>query len=329
MADHRTPVFLDCDTGIDDSLALLYLLSRPDVELVGVASTAGNVPTDVVVANNLAWLDFCGRPEVPVHPGSPGPLVAPLRTAEDTHGPHGVGHSQLPPATVTASPVDARRAWVRAAAAHAGDLVGLAIGPLTNLALALRDDPYLPARLDRLVIMGGAFGVPGNTTPVAEWNMVVDPEAAAEVLAAFSRPDAADVLVCGLNVTEQMILTPDDLARLLESCDGAPLARHLADALRFYFEFHRAQDEGYLAYAHDPFAAMVALDPGRVESSPAHVAVELDGTLTRAMTVADRRGLLGPPNARIVTAADTATMMAELVDALAELAGRTGVESRR
>ncbi|QKT07221.1 nucleoside hydrolase [Gordonia sp. X0973] len=313
------PLLLDCDTGIDDSLALLYLLGRTDVDLVAIASTAGNVPTDVVVANNLAWLELCGRDDVPVHRGAPGPVSAPLRTAEDTHGPRGVGYAELPPASRAASPVDAARAWIDAGRRHPGTLVGLAIGPLTNLALAIRADLDLPTRMRRLVIMGGAFGVAGNTTPVAEWNMVVDPEAAAEVFAAFDRPDAPDPLVCGLNITEQMRFTPRHLAQLRDDAAGV-LTDHLADALRFYFEFHDAQDEGYLAYLHDPFAAMVALAPESVTAVPARVAVELAGTHTRAMTVADRRWMTGPPNALVVTEADTEAMLDGLVEALARLA---------
>ncbi|GED97828.1 putative nucleoside hydrolase IunH [Gordonia crocea] len=314
-----TPLFLDCDTGIDDSLALLYLLTRPDVEITGIASTAGNVATDTVVENNLAWLELCGRTDIPVHPGSPVPLVTPLRTAEDTHGPHGTGYARLATAVTAPSPVDAAHAWCRAASTHADRLVGLAIGPLTNLALALRLDPDLPTRLDRLVIMGGAFGVPGNTTPVAEWNMVVDPEAAAEVFAAFDRPDAPDPLVCGLDVTEQMSFTPAHAQRLADAAPGTRVAGYLTDALRFYFEFHDAQGEGYQAFVHDPLAAMVALDPDRASTTPAHLAVELEGALTRAMTVADRRGMLGAPNVRLVTGADVDAMLDELVDALARL----------
>nr|WP_212763078.1 nucleoside hydrolase [Gordonia araii] len=313
-------MLLDCDTGIDDSLALLYLLARPDAELLGVVSTAGNVPTEVVVENNLAWLGLCGRSDIPVFRGAAGPLAIPLRTAEDTHGPRGVGYAQLPPATASAADLEGAHAWVRTAAAHDGDLVGLVVGPLTNLALATRLDPDLPTRLRRLVIMGGAFGVAGNTTPVAEWNMVVDPEAADEVFAAFDRPDAPSPVVCGLNITEQMRFTPDHLAALRRRTGDAPLTALVDDALRFYFEFHRSQDEGYLAYLHDPFAAMVALDPGRVSCEAARVVVELTGTHTRAMTVADRRGMIGAPNAFVVAEADTEAMLDELVEVLARLA---------
>ena len=202
-------LFFDCDTGIDDSLALLYLLARRDVDLVGVASTAGNVPVDVVAANNLAWLALCGRSEIPVHVGSPTPLSVPLMTTEDTHGPLGVGYAELPAATAPASPMGAADAWIDAARAHPGELVGLVTGPLTSLATAVRRDPQLPSLLRRLVIMGGAFHTHGNTTPVAEWNVAVDPEAAAEVFDAFGIGDAPAPIVCALDLTETIAMTPD------------------------------------------------------------------------------------------------------------------------
>ena len=334
-------ILLDCDTGIDDSLALLYLLARPDVELLGVASTAGNVPVDVVTANNLAWLQLCGRDDIGVYEGSPVPLVAELMTTEDTHGPLGVGHAELPSAITTARHTDAADAWVEITAAHPGEVIGLVTGPLTSLATAIRRDPTLPTRLRRLVIMGGAFHVHGNTTPTAEWNVAVDPEAAAEVFAAFGRPGTPEPIICPLDLTEQIAMTPDHLVRLAAAADSSPVelpdpadesglrsvadndvVRHLTDALRFYFEFHHAQGEGYIAHLHDPFAAMVAVDPAVAHTRPARVDVELAGTLTRGTTVADERRMWGEPNALIATATDVDAVFDELIARIADLARR-------
>ncbi|MGV9825676.1 MULTISPECIES: nucleoside hydrolase [unclassified Gordonia (in: high G+C Gram-positive bacteria)] len=333
-------VFFDCDTGIDDSIALLYLLARTDVNLVGVASTAGNVPVDVVTDNNLAWLSVCRRPEIPVFRGSPTPLVAELMTTEDTHGPLGIGYAELPATDLTAADLDAADAWIDAARTHDGELVGLVTGPLTSLATAVRRDPALPARLRRLVVMGGAFHVHGNTTPTAEWNVAVDPEAAAEVFAAFGTGGAPSPIVCSLDLTESVALTPDHLVRLAAAAGSSPvecpdpsdemglrsvadneLIRHIVDAMRFYLEFHHAHDEGYIAHLHDPFAAMVALDPAIVTTAAAQVGVELRGALTRGMTVADERGMWGgAPNARIATAADVDAVLDHLVETLAGFA---------
>jgi purine nucleosidase len=313
-------VFADVDTGVDDAFALMYLLACAHdgaADLVGIASTGGNVPVQQVCANNLALLALCKATGVPVSQGSAEPLSTPLRTAEDTHGAAGLGYAELASPAGELTSHDAAEAWIRAARAHPGALVGLATGPLTNLALALRREPDLPALLRRLVIMGGSFDYPGNTTPVAEWNIMVDPEAAAEVFAAWSGAPELPI-VCGLNITESIALTPKILARLATAADSPSatmsvldprgtrsaaanrLIRVLEDAMRFYFEFHFDSGEGYLAHLHDPFAAAVALDPGLVSTRPATVDVELDGTLARGMTIADWRGHWGrPPNAAI------------------------------
>jgi purine nucleosidase len=323
------PVFADVDTGVDDAMALAYLFASPDAELVGIASTAGNIGVEKVCINNLGMLELCGQPDIPVSRGAGVPLVCPLRTAEDTHGPAGLGYAELAAGTRTLSAEDAAQAWVTAARAHPGELIGLATGPLTNLALALRLEPALPRLLHRLVVMGGSFEYRGNTTPVAEWNISVDPEAAAEVFRAWEvahgGPDqpAAPMIVLGLNLTENIAMTPEILARLAVEADSPsttmsaqdargtrsaaanPLIRVLEDAMRFYFEFHYDQGEGYLAHLHDPLAAAVALDPALVTTRPATVDVELTGTLTRAMTIADWSGHWGrATNALVGTGTD-------------------------
>ena len=325
------PVFVDVDTGVDDAMALAYLFASPEADLVGIASTAGNVGVHEVCRNNLALLELCGITGVPVSTGSEIPLSAPLRTAEDTHGPQGLGYAELPEPTAAPTPYDAAEAWVRAAHAHPGELVGIATGPLTNLALALRAEPALPRLLRRLVIMGGSFDYRGNTTPVAEWNTSVDPEATQQVYAAWR--DAQELpIVLGLNLTENVVMTPALLDRLAREADpqaGAPdiglqpnpLIRVLSDAMRFYFEFHESQGEGYLAHLHDPVAAAVALDPELVTCRPAAVDVELTGTLTRGMTIADWSGHWGrEPHALIGVDVDPAVFFDRFITRVAAFA---------
>ncbi len=317
------PIFADVDTGVDDAMALAYLLASDDAQIVGIASTAGNVPVDQVCINNLALLELCGATDIPVSRGAERPLSIPLRTAEDTHGPTGLGYASLPPGSGQLTSYDAAEAWVRAAHAHPGELIGLVTGPMTNLALAMRLEPALPRLLRRLVIMGGAFDYPGNTTPVAEWNIHVDPESGTETFRVWSAAWGLDPpthlpIILGLNLTENAAMTPAILSRLAaeagsptapmsvlddrgtRSAATNPLIRVLEDAMRFYFEFHFDQGEGYLAHLHDPLAAAVALDPDLVRCRPGTVDVELTGTLTRGMTVADWRGHWGRhPNAHI------------------------------
>ena len=248
-----------------------------------------------------------------------------------------LGYATLPSTDRRLTAHDAAQAWITAAHAYPGELIGLATGPLTNLALALRREPALPTLLRRLVIMGGAFEYRGNTTPVAEWNISVDPEAAQEVFAVWSAAWGLDPprhlpIVLGLNLTENIAMTPALLGRLAteansptapmsvlddrgtRSAAANPLIRVLEDAMRFYFEFHFDQGEGYLAHLHDPLAAGVALDPDLVTTRPATIDVELTGTLTRGMTIADWSGRWGrEPNALIGVGVDPAAFFDQFI----------------
>ena len=332
------PVFADVDTGVDDAMALVYLLASPEAELVGIGSTAGNVPVQQVCVNNLGLLELCGVGRIPVSKGAEQPLSIPLRTAEDTHGPEGLGYARLPATDRLPTAHDAAQAWVRAARAYPGELIGLASGPLTNLALAMRVEPGLPRLLRRLVIMGGAFDYRGNTTPVSEWNISVDPESAAEVFGGWGAAWGLDApthlpIVLGLNLTENIAMTPALLSRLASAAHSPsapmsvlddrgtrsvaanPLIRVLEDAMRFYFEFHFDTGDGYLAHLHDPLAAAVALDPDLVQYRQTTVDVELSGALTRGMTVADWRGHWGrQPNALIGVDVDPAAFFDRFID---------------
>ena len=339
-------VFTDVDTGVDDALALMYLLASPDVELVGIASTGGNVAVQQVCLNNLGLLELCRITEVPVSKGADRPLSCPMRAPGKAHGPRGLGYADLPPSDRQLTAYDAATAWIRAAKSYPGELIGVATGPLTNLALALRAEPALPTLLRRLVIMGGAYDYRGNTNPVAEWNISVDPEAAAEVFAAWcsdiTEPQHLPLL-CGLDLTRKIALTPDILERLAiaagstttlmstrdergtRSAASNPLIRVIEDAMRFYFEVHYDNGHGYVAHLHDPLAAAVALDPQLVMTRPATVDVELTGTLTRGMTVTDWSGRWGrEPNALIGIGVDPAVFFDRFVDRVGAFACRLG-----
>ena len=336
------PVFADVDTGVDDAIALIYLLATADAELVGIASTGGNVGVDQVCENNLGLLDLCRVDGVPVSKGADHPLNSSTLPDGTVHGPRGLGYAELPPTDQQLSGDDAASAWVRAAHEHPGELIGLATGPLTNLALALRQEPALPSLLRRLVIMGGSYDHRGNTTAVAEWNISVDPEAAAEVFTAWSgkpvEPQHLPIL-CGLNLTRNVALTPEILTRLAaaagstttvlsvqdergtRSAASNPLIQVIEDATRFYLEGYYDNGHGYLAHMHDPLAAAVALDPELVVTRPATVEVELTGTLTRGMTVTDwskRR----EPNAHIGIDVDPAMFFDRFIERVGPFARR-------
>ncbi|MBV9089475.1 MAG: nucleoside hydrolase [Mycobacteriaceae bacterium] len=336
-----SPIFADVDTGVDDAMALVYLLASADADLVGIASTGGNVAVQQVSENNLRLLELCGVAGVPVSKGVDRPLLSPMRTAEDTHGPQGLGYAQLAPTDRELTAYDSAEAWVRAARTHPGQLVGVVTGPLTNLALALRSEPKLPTLLRRLVVMGGSFEYRGNTDLVAEWNISVDPEAAAEVFRAWEFSGGHLPIVLGLNLTENVAMTPAIFTRLAQAAGSATVAmsaidargtpsaasnrliRVLEDAMRFYFEFHFDHGEGYLAHLHDPLAAAVALDPGLVQTRTATVDVELTGTLTRGMTIADWTGRWGrSTNAQVGIGVDPAVFFARFIERVGPFARR-------
>lgn len=337
-------ILFDVDTGIDDSLALLYLLASPDeAEILAITCTSGNVPARQVALNNLNWLALCGAPEIEVSLGSEVPLLAPLMTTEETHGPQGIGYAELPDSGRAISSRHATQVWIDEVRKHPGEIIGLVTGPLTNLALAVRLDPELPQLLKRLVVMGGTFDYKGNTTPVSEWNIAVDPDAAKLVFDAFSGlPPERAPIIAGLNITERIelhphhvaelaraagstpdeVISPDDAPGMLSQASN-PVVRYLSDAVRFYMEFHLSHDQGHLAHIHDPFAAALAIHPELATYRAATVDVELGGTLSRGQTIADWVGLWGrPANAAVAVDTDPEAFFTHFIERVAGLARR-------
>lgn len=319
-------ILADVDTGIDDALALCWLAAREDVDLVGVSTTSGNTTARQAAENSLAVLELCGLEEIEVCTGTPAPLVVPPSTTPETHGDHGLGRAVLPPLRGSLSQRGFLDLWLGELTAHPGETTLLITGPLTNLAVALRAEPDLPRLVRRVVIMGGSFDHPGNTTPTAEWNTWVDPHAAAEAYAAWEGfPEDRLPIVCSLGVTERIVITPAALADLVTGCGPAParpqLLGMLQAALDFYFDFHAEYGYGRLAQVHDLFAAMVAADAVAHQTMTTWVGVETDSELTRGTTVRDARRLWRrTPNARIVTDTDPAEVWGRFRDDLTRLA---------
>ena len=348
----RTPILIDCDTGIDDSLALLYAVASPDCEVVAVTCTGGNVDARQVGENTRAVLELAGRPDVEVAMGRETPLARALVTTPETHGPRGIGYAELPAPKMPLSQRYGPDVIVQEARRRPGEVMLVTLAPLTNVAIALIREPGLPRLLRRVVIMGGSYRSPGNTAPTTEWNVSVDPESARIVFEAFGSgagrgpgggPDsAAEGLAArpnrptalGLDVTEQARMLPEHLVELAARAgcepdgrrsDGSvdPIVRYLADALRFYMEFHSRYDGFYGAFIHDPLALAAALDPTLIRTEPLTVDVELGGRLTTGETVADWRRVWGrPPNVDVAVAADAARFMAQFIERVGSLAAR-------
>ncbi|GFG63082.1 nucleoside hydrolase [Mycobacterium kubicae] len=305
-------VFVDVDTGIDDAMALLYLLGS--AEVIGIAATGGNIGVDQVCANNLGLLEVCRAPDIPVSRGADQPLHGIWSQRASVHGPNGLGYATLPPTERRLTDYDATTAWVVAARAHPGELIGVVTGPLTNLALAVRAEPALPTLLRRLVIMGGAFDE--QIDSAAEWNIRVDPEAADEVLTAWTGRQRLPVL-CGLDLTRQVAMTPEILDRLTSAAGPSALTAFIEDVMRCYFESHAERGYGYLAYLHDPLAAAAALEPQLISTRAATVTVTL--TEPRGKTVADWSGDR-EPNARIGIGVDSAAFFDRYIEVVGRFA---------
>jgi purine nucleosidase len=339
----RIPTIIDVDTGIDDALALLYACASPEIELRAVTCAAGNVDARRVAENTRAVLELAGRAEVEVALGREVPLVRELMTTPETHGPRGIGYAELPPASQPISSRHAADLIIEEARRAPGELLLVTLAPLTNIAVAVLREPELPGLLRGLVMMAGSYRSPGNTAPTSEWNVAVDPEAMQVVLRAFGGPTAAwRPRALGLDVTERAKFLPAHMEQLAARAecrpDGTPLTgdgptnpviRFVADALRFYMEFHSRFDGFYGAFIHDPLAVAVALDPAMATVEALPVDVELGGTLTTGETVTDWRRRWGkPPNLDVVVAADVNAFFERYVERVGGLAATRANVSR-
>jgi purine nucleosidase len=279
------PVVMDVDTGIDDAVALLVASRSPELDLVAVGTVAGNVTAPVAARNSLRVLEVAGMPDVPVAVGADVPLLEPTRDAVSVHGADGLGDTDQPPPGRRPSDEHAVDQLLRLSHEHAGDLVLIPVGPLTNLAMALTRDPSLADRLQRIVLMGGSARTGGNRLPWAEANIASDPEAAEIVFRC-----AAPRTMIGLDVTLQVRLDEADVDRLARSRD--PAGAFAADVLPFYLGAYERWSGERRCAMHDPLAVAVAAQPDLVATWSLPVAVELRGERTRGMTVVDLRALM-------------------------------------
>lgn len=305
-----TPLLIDTDPGVDDALAILIALAEPSVRVVGLTVTAGNVGLQHTVGNALKLLEVTGH-EIPVYPGCAAPLLHPAEDAGYVHGRDGFGDTGYAAAARAAASEHAALAICRLAREHAGDLELVALGPLTNLALALTLEPDLPQRIRRLVVMGGAVTGRGNTPgriPV-EFNIGFDPDAAHLVFSRWPRLELVDWEVVVRNALDH-----GDLAGWLEA--DTVQARFYRAISRRTRDWSRGRREAFVSA--DAVAMAYALHPAGIRSTAhRHVEVELAGRSTRGSTVVDweERGGL-PANTTILMEYDQAAFESRVRAAL-------------
>ncbi|GAB2817530.1 nucleoside hydrolase [Actinoallomurus bryophytorum] len=311
----KTRILLDCDTGIDDALTLLYLASlvrSGEVDLVAVGTVHGNVAPEIGALNTLRVLERAGLHDVPVAVGAARPMAQEVAYAHDWHGTDGLGETGLPEPSGRPGDISAPEQIIRLARAHPGELSLLAVGPLTNLAIALLLEPALPGMFREVVVMGGAFEYGGNMTSHAEANVWHDPEAAELVFAA-----GWPVTLVPLDATHPTALDGEWLDRLA-AAEG-DVARFAARILEFYVTAYERSLGVRGAVIHDALAAMLTVDPSLGEYAERPVRVELRGDRTRGATLWDRRLYAdegGRPPVKVVVRTDVEAFRERLLASL-------------
>jgi purine nucleosidase len=305
----RIPVIIDCDPGVDDAVALLLAFASPELELLAITTVAGNVSGDHTARNARLVRELAGRDEVPVHRGAAAPLVRAPVEAGNFHGETGLGSLAItePAAPLAAAP--AAQAIVELVMARpAGTVTLVVVGPATNVALALRLEPGLAARLRQIVVMGGARREGGNITASAEFNIFADPHAA-DMLFRCGAP----VVCFGLDATHQVRATEARIAAIERI--GNARAAAAARLLRFSREVEREVVRGLDAPLHDPCTIAWLLRPSLFELAPCRLEVETASPLTLGHTAVEFRS--AAPNARWATRADADGLFALLAERLA------------
>ena len=270
-------IIIDTDPGVDDAFALMLALGSPELKVEAITAVAGNVPLELTLPNALRLREICGRNDVPVAGGAASPLVRKLVTASYAHGENGLGGVEFP-APVT-KPVEENAAdlIVRLVRQHPGEITLVPIGPLTNIALALRAAPELAKMVPQIVLMGGSLSG-GNETPSAEFNFYVDPEAAAMVF-----DSGIPIMMVGLDVTEKVVLTEERLRRL--EANTKRVSRAAARIARSLVETYRKKGYRDWPVLNDPLAVSALLDPAILTFEDYHVEIETAGTFTAGESV--------------------------------------------
>ncbi|HEX9868854.1 MAG TPA: nucleoside hydrolase [Candidatus Tectomicrobia bacterium] len=289
-------VIIDTDPGVDDALALILALQSPELCVEAITTVSGNVHVDLATHNALTVLGlFPPERRPPVARGAAQPLSRALSTAADVHGDDGLGgisrlrtatgQPRYPPASASLASCDAVTCLLDCLRRWPGELSLIALGPLTNLAHAWRRDAHVVRQLAGVVIMGGAVTVPGNVTPVAEFNIYVDPEAAQVVFAS-----GLPITLIGLDVTERVRLTAEMLDQHVRPV-GSPLSQFVAECTAQTMQFSTRVERPAGMAMHDPLAVGALIDPSLVRTVPLSIQVETQGQFTTGMLVADRRPL--------------------------------------
>ncbi|MCI9536234.1 MAG: nucleoside hydrolase [Lachnospiraceae bacterium] len=284
MERERKKVIIDCDPGIDDSLALMLALSMEELSVAGITIVCGNGPVDMGFSNGKKILKKMGRLDIPVFKGEEKPLKREYVSALDTHGADGLGESFLPEVPGYEQPVGAVE-YMEKELLKGGCSV-IALGPMTNLARLIEREPKAFARIEELVSMGGNYRSHGNCSPVAEYNYWADPDAASLVYKTAARM-GKKIHMAGLDVTRKIVLTPDLLEYLKRL--NRDLGEFVQAITKFYFDFHWEWEHLIGCVINDPLAVAYFIDRSLCEGFEAYTEIETEG-ISIGQSVVDAEG---------------------------------------
>ena len=277
----KQQLIIDTDPGQDDAVAILLALASPELDLLGITTVAGNVPLALTQENARKICDLAGRTDMPVFAGADAPLARPLVTAEHVHGRTGLDGPVLPPPVTPLQDRHAVDFLIETIRTEDANSVTIApVGPLTNIAMALRQAPDIAARIQQIVLMGGGYFEGGNITPAAEFNIYVDPEAAAEVFGA-----GIPIVMMPLDVTHKVLTTSARTRKIRDI--GSRTAVAVADMLEFFERFDEEKYGSDGGPLHDPCTIAWMLRPGMFSGRQCNVEIETKSDLTMGMTVID------------------------------------------
>lgn len=280
----KKKVIIDTDTGIDDAMGCVLALQSPELDILGLTSVFGNVDVESTTRNTAALLEACHRTEVGLAKGAARGFVGKPHFNPEIHGDDGVGNANFPTPTLAAMDVTAAQFIIDMARKYPGEVTFIGLGPLTNVALAFLLEPDLPNLLPNIVWMGGAVYMPGNVTPVAEADAAHDPESAEMVLT----ESGWKVTMVSLDVTDNTLFRAEDMARL--DMAETPTAKYLQKIIPFYMDFYSPILGERACAMHSALTIGVVAKPELIlKTEHLPMCVELNGTATRGMTVADRR----------------------------------------
>jgi len=272
-------IIIDTDPGVDDALTFLLALASPEIQLEALTTTQGNVTVDAATRNALSILELCNASHIPVAAGSVLPLVQPLRASTDVHGTSGIGDAKLPKPKSKPVPQHAVDYLIERVLAEPNEISIFPIGPLTNVAMAIRKEPRVAKAVKELVIMGGAIQENGNATPLAEFNIFIDPHAAHIVF-----HSGIPITLIPLDVTHKCILTLEHVHRLLKV--NSPITTFFKDAVEFYVRY--SLDKGFTGSAlHDPLTLATIIMPELLTLKEYYVDVDHSGGVAMGKTFAD------------------------------------------